>query len=384
METILKKAAAFIKTPGFKFTVKALICVICLGISCWSVNFFTVNGISNNSAKNQNATNYVVMDRYEKYIINSFSDALEGVMSIKKVYWLSDDDMIAPKPNPSCFGQTSNPKDMQAILDQAKDLIDGQEMVFSTDVELIPGSVIRYYYDPTILAINWQVRIDGTAFTISEVKIADASQFRRFLSDGEYSSGGKYLTSEMANTVNAVTASSGDYYSFRWFSNVVYNGQLFRYDGRYIDCCYVDANGDLQFLRAGEITSEEEMQKYIEQNNIRFSLCFGPILVDNGQPERFLGSYPVGEVEKPNERAALCQKDKLHYLMVCANPNPNFLVLWKFRSHLVDMGVQKAYNLDGGRTGAIVFNGQRINNVEERLLSDIIYFATAINYEDEE
>ena len=45
------------------------------------------------------------------------------------------------------------------------------------------------------------------------------------------------------------------------------------------------------------------------------------------------------------------------------------------------MGAVQAYNLDGGRSGTIVLDGERLNEVDERKLSDIIYFATAIGSE---
>ena len=44
------------------------------------------------------------------------------------------------------------------------------------------------------------------------------------------------------------------------------------------------------------------------------------------------------------------------------------------------LGVENAYNLDGGNSTAIVFGGEKINAVQNRhhrKLSDIIYFATA-------
>ena len=44
-------------------------------------------------------------------------------------------------------------------------------------------------------------------------------------------------------------------------------------------------------------------------------------------------------------------------------------------------GVEKAYALDGGQTATMVMRGKTVNRVdwdEERTMSDIIYFATAL------
>jgi len=258
-------------------------------------------------------------------------------------------------------------------------------MVFSTNVKLCPGTKIRYYYDPTILVITWQEVRNNSVYSISEVKIADASQFRRFLSNGEYGSGARYLTSEMAASVNAVVATNGDYYGIRQVGCVVYNGQLMRMEGRTMDSCYIDDQGDLHLVRAGEIVSEEKMEQFIEENNIRFSLSFGPILVENGKAVKIKNPYCVGEVDTPNPRAALCQKDTRHYLLVLCNeqyPYTSTHKLWTFAENLEKLGVKTAYNLDGGRSGSLIMNDEKINYIYERKITDIIYFATAYSNGD--
>ena len=364
--------------------VKAIVCVACVGVTVWGAHTMLIINPAAGQANATDTSDYLVMDRYDKYIINSFSEALEGVMSISRVYWLSDSDLVAPEPDPACYGETSNPKDLEPVIAKAQNLLDGQELVFSTDVELAPDSVIRYYYDPSILAITWQVVIDNSIYSMSEVKISDGSQLRRFLSDGRYAAGTRYLCTEMADTVNAVVAVNGDYYDVRHIGPTVYNRQLMRMEGYRMDSCMIDGDGDLNFVRAGEIVTRSEMEQYVQREDIRFSLAFGPVIVDNGELVDFKSPYCVGEVHQPNDRAALCQKDKLHYLVVIANgPYPyEKHLLSQFAKRVQEMGVQKAYNIDGGRSGVLVINNKKVNEVHERELSDIIYFATAISSED--
>jgi len=378
MKERLKKLSRYI------WSVKLLVCILCVAMVTGGLSVFATSG-KESSTTADHAVNYVVMDRYDKYITNSFSDSLEGIMSIKKVYWLSDTDIVAPEPDPACYGEVEDPKQMLPILNQAAELIEGQEMVFSTNVKLCPGTKIRYYYDPTILVITWQEVRNNSVYSISEVKIADASQFRRFLSNGEYGSGARYLTSEMAASVNAVVATNGDYYGIRQVGCVVYNGQLMRMEGRTMDSCYIDDQGDLHLVRAGEIVSEEKMEQFIEENNIRFSLSFGPILVENGKAVKIKNPYCVGEVDTPNPRAALCQKDTRHYLLVLCNeqyPYTSTHKLWTFAENLEKLGVKTAYNLDGGRSGSLIMNDEKINYIYERKITDIIYFATAYSNGD--
>ena len=50
--------------------------------------------------------------------------------------------------------------------------------------------------------------------------------------------------------------------------------------GTYAETCYIDFSGDMHFTRAGEVLTTEAVQQYVDENNINFSLAFGPILVD--------------------------------------------------------------------------------------------------------
>ena len=219
------------------------------------------------------------------------------------------------------------------------------------------------------------------------MKIDHPSQFRRFLADGTYGSAKQYLTTEMAATVNAVTASSGDFYKFRSNGVMVYNGEVYRNDGS-VDTCYITEEGNLIFSRQGEITTKAQAEQFTEENNVRFSLAFGPILVENGQVnQNFNNRYPIGEVTSRYSRAGLGQLGELHYLMVTANllNGKNTPTIPMFAEQMQKFGCQSAYSLDGGQTAAIVTNGQLINRPDwgyQRQISDIIYFATALPEED--
>lgn len=322
--------------------------------------------------------NSSILDPFDMYINNVTSDALEGVLKTKKIYWLHDTDMVAPEPDPARYGETDDPAELAAVLKEAEPLLDGQELIFRTDTEIMEDSKIKYYLDDTILVITWKHNVGRVVYTCSEVKIAHPSQFRRFLSDGQYGSGKLYLASEMAASVNAVTASNGDYYGYRSYGNLVYNGEVKRWGNRYLDTCYVDENGDLLMLDYGNVVSKEEMEDFVAEHGIRFSLAFGPVLLRDGKRvEKFF--YAIGETDGLYSRAAICQQGPLHYLLVAANRRGQNVS--QFSAHLQEMGVLNAYALDGGQTCAIITGDELMNKVDygsERKTSDIIYFATAL------
>lgn len=324
-----------------------------------------------------------VMDKYDMFMTNEVSDALEGVMEVEKVYWLRDEDIVAPEPDQSCFGTSTEPAELQWLLDEAAQLLDIEEFVFHTGIQIVQGTQIHYYLDETIFVITWQEAKDSCLYTMSEVKIADASQMRRFLAGGTYGYDKQYLTTEMSAEVNAVVASSGDYYQHRKLGIVVYDGKVYRSSGETLDTCFIDDNGDMILVDKGELTDEEEIQKFVEDNNIRFSLSFGPILIRDGvrcDPLR----YWIGEVDQQFPRAALCQMDERHYLLAVACGvfgYGNLPRMRDFALRLEELGCDMAYALDGGQTGVIVMNDERISPIQydaQRRISDILYFATAL------
>ena len=331
----------------------------------------------------QSLVKMATTDKFDMFMTNQLSDTAGDLLSIEKVYWLSDDDQVAPKPDPACYGETDDPSSLGWLLEAAQDILDGQETLFNTDIEIVEGSTVRYYLDETIFAVVWKQTEINIVYTYAEVKIAHPSQFRRFLAGGEYGSEKQFVTTEMAQSVNAVVASSGDFYRFRNYGIIVYDGQVKRNNSEIVDTCMIDDKGDLHLIYAGQMTTMEEAQKYVDENNIRFSVAFGPIIIDNGQLVVPF-DYPLGEVDQYFPRAALCQQGDLHYTVVVSNAEGPYKFVPSmqiFAKHIAALGFEKAYTLDGGQTAVIAMDGDLINAVHfghQREISDIFYFATAV------
>lgn len=308
-------------------------------------------------------------------------ETLQDLTAQKRIYWISRDARSAPAPNPSRFGQAQDAGELAFLADA--DILNGDGLWFSPEISPLPGSCIQYYQDETILAITWKEALDGGVYTFSEIKIAHPSQFRRFLAGGEFGSDKRFITTEMAQSVNAVVASSGDFYHYRRAGTLVYNGIVRRVDNGLVDTCYIDKNGDLLFTRKSDERDTAQFQEFVTENNIQFSLAFGPILIENGQvvtPEY----YAYGEIDDHYPRSALCQLGELHYLLAVVNSEGEHQqtpTIHRFARNLQRRGIQTAYVLDGGQTAVIAMGGKIVNAVlygYQRQISDIIYFATAI------
>lgn len=301
----------------------------------------------------------------------------------KELYTIPSDAKVAPEPNQNLFGEADDPSSLQWLLDEAAWMLEGQELHFNTGINTYSESKVRYYLDDSIFAIAWKEVHEGSVYSYAEVKIRDASQFRRHLAGGEFGSDIQYFTTEMAATVNAVVASAGDFHRFRDFGICVYEGQVKKVEGTYAETCMIDRDGNMKFVYGGELTKTAESQAYVDENDIQFSLCFGPVLVDNYEVKEHTW-YGVGEITDGYARSALCQMGDLHYLVMTANVegiHQDLPTVATFQKYVVETGCRMAYCLDGGQTATIVMNDELVNRPAfgtQRQISDIIYFATAV------
>ena len=378
-QPVREAAPARAARPAFSFGCLILILISLLVLTWALVNIHPGTGTATASSTENRLD---LVGKLDVFMNNAASDALENVTYIKKIYTIPESDLVAPKPDPTKFGSTTDPMVVQAIVDSASELLDGQTLVWNPDIVLMEGTEIQYYYDETILVIAWKEAINNSACTFAEVKIAHGSQLRRALSDNTYGSSVYMYPTQMAENANAVIAINGDFYSYRSLGITVYQRQLYRCKPKSVETCFFNGSGDMIFSHMGELMTEEEATQFIADNDIIFSVAFGPILVENGELKTTY-SYPVGEIEKQYSRAAIGQVDKLHYLLMSINEEGAYqrrIKINEAAEYIYAKGVLNAYALDGGQTATIVMQGETVNRVDwgsERTMSDIIYFATA-------
>ena len=311
--------------------------------------------------------------------------ALEDITFIRRSYSIPENALVAPRPDPALFGETDDPMVVQAVVDSAAVLLDGQSLAWNKDIAFMPGSTIKYYCDETILAIAWKEALGNSAVSFGEIKTADGSQIRRYIANNSYGSDVQFYASDMARDVNAVIALNGDFYAFRSIGITVYGRQLYRNAGKSLDTCFITAEGDLVFAHRGELQSDEDTRRFVQEHDVVFSLSFGPILVENGEllPAESYGDYPIGELNRIYSRSGIGQLGERHYLIATLGeqgPYNTRAQLYTFATYLAAKGCQSAYTLDGGQTAVMIMGGTTFNRVDwdsERTMSDIVYFATA-------
>jgi len=339
-----------------------------------------------------------IVTRLDAYANNIKGELLSGLTYIRKHYVIPEGDLVAPEAPTYNYGTTTDPEEVLAIIEEARSygLLDDQDVIFDKNVDFYYDSDIQYYCDETLLVICWKELIENRICSCVEVKMADGSQLRRKLADDTYGSSTYVYATELAAQCNAVAAMNADYYAFRDLGITVYNHKLYRFDesnynGQYCkynatDSLLIDGKGDFHIFHRGDVCTRAEMEQYVKDNDIMFSIAFGPVLVENWE-QVWCDWYPVGEVDKEYSRASISQVDQLHYLYMAVSfaDNPNEYhprcTINEFAAILAGKGVKTGYCLDGGQTGEVVFRGVPYNHIDygtERAVSDIIYFASAI------
>ena len=313
--------------------------------------------------------------------------ARENLGYISMVWKIPEDALTAPIPDASRYLETADPSAVSSLLDSvyAKNLLQGQSLNWNPSITFLPGSTITCYLDETILMIQWQEQEQGIVGTFSEVVIADGSQFRRKIAGDAFGDMNFKTCTDFARETNAVLALGGDFYNHgRNCGIVVLNRNICRFEPSTCDVCYVTESGDLLFSYRNQFSTVEEAQTFVRDNDIVFSLSFGPVLIDNGQnvtPD----NYPYGEINDTYARAALGLLGQRHYLTLNLNCGNNetygYATLKNAADAMMSRGCSKAYALDGGQTATTVVNGILKNPVQfgyEKALSDIIYFGTSV------
>lgn len=319
--------------------------------------------------------------------------AVQELVYVPYHYVIDEYALCGPVPPEENYGYTTDPAEVSAMLarPEAQRLIGEETLVWNAEISRIPNTGIYWYLDETILVIVWQECEAGGIGTFSEIFISDGSQLRRKIAGDEVWSTRFTTTSRFASSANAVLCLGGDfYYHGRACGISVYQRTIQRFEPYSCDTCFFTSDGDMLFGYRGTMDDQAAVEQFLSENDVLFSLAFGPVLIDNGAdmtPEL----YPWGEINDTYARSAIGMFGRHHYLAMninCGTPNSGYYYLATLRQAadaMLRRGCVKAYTLDGGQTATTVFHNTLINPVQfgwEKDISDVIYFATAIPNEN--
>ena len=212
---------------------------------------------------------------------------------------------------------------------------------------------------------------------MADVKVTDGTSILSAFANNTYGRNITDTTSDMAEENNAVLAINGDYYGARQSGYVIRNGVVYRNQGSNGEDMVISKDGTLSFISESDTNTDSLIQKQAWQ-----VLSFGPVLVENGEVA-VTENDEVGMAMASNPRTAIGTVAKNHYLFVVSDGRTSEsagLSLYELANFMKSLGATNVYNLDGGGSSTMVFQGEVVNNpttngnkISERAVSDILY-----------
>ena len=240
-----------------------------------------------------------------------------------------------------------------------------------------PVETDNSYHDENISIEITEERIGDTTVYVADVQLASADYLKTAFADNTYGRNVTDTTSSIAESVNAILAINGDFYGAQQTGYVIRNGVLYRSTAKKdAEDLVLYADGSFGIIRETEVTAQELLEQGAQD-----ILSFGPALVENGEISVSVNDE-VGRAKASNPRTAIAVIDELHYLFIVSDGRTSEsegLSLYELARFLQSRGVRTAYNLDGGGSSTMVFNGRVVNNptsgrsIKERSVSDIVY-----------
>lgn len=213
---------------------------------------------------------------------------------------------------------------------------------------------------------------DKITYYTADVYVSSIDQLKTAFADGTFGKNVREDTLQMAEDNDALLAISGDSYGNNETGIVVRNGVLYRSETNDAEICVIFQDGVMKIY-----TPEEFDQEQILADQVWQAWNFGPSLLDNGEVKTSF--MTTSYLNSLNPRCAIGYVSPGHYKWVLVDGRDSGYSKGATMSELAQImaneGCSLAYNLDGGKSAAMVYQGSYVNQPADggRSISDIIY-----------
>ncbi len=258
---------------------------------------------------------------------------------------------------------------------------DGSEVVFrdvAAVIEVDPAPPSYVYHSDALRIEISENNVDGVVYFIAEVWLTDPSQLRSAFSSETFN-GATETVKDIAIRNEALLAINGDFATFNNGGIIIRNGELFRENRSTRQLLVIDANGDFHTYVDPPENAEEAAKEYVA-NGVWQTLVFGPVLVADGKEVPLPEDFFVNTRGAREPRTVVAQVENLHYLILVADGRidgySKGFTMKEAQNIMFQYGVETAFNLDGGGSTTIFFNGAVLNrpaNGAARRVPDILF-----------
>lgn len=250
------------------------------------------------------------------------------------------------------------------------------------DVTLTATSFSDADASVTISTVTEGTGDETVTYYVADVVLTDATALRSAFAKDQFGENITELTSEIAADNGAVFAINGDYYGFRDSGIVIRNGVVYRDE---------PARTGLVFYTDGGVEIYDETSTSADEllaDGAWNTLSFGPAIVEDAAVVDGIESQEIDtnfgnhSIQGDQPRTAVGVIDDNHLVFVVVDGRQDGysagVTLTELADIMIDLGATTAYNLDGGGSSTMYFNGEVVNspsNGGERATSDILYIA---------
>ena len=258
--------------------------------------------------------------------------------------------------------------------------------VDAVDTSGANGTFTDTSYSSQFCAVGISTVVTGSGdstvtYYVADVVLTDATVLRSAFAQNEFGTNIVETTSAIAADHDAVFAINGDYYGFRETGIVIRNGVVYRDAG---------ARDGLAFYRDGRVVVYDETATDADTlvaAGVWNTLSFGPAIVEAGavvdgitdvEIDTNVGNHSI-QGDQPRTGIGVIDDDHLVFIVVDGRSEgySEGVTLPELAGIFTGLGCITAYNLDGGGSSTMVFNGALVNNPlgkgTERGTSDILY-----------
>ena len=233
--------------------------------------------------------------------------------------------------------------------------------------------VVGSYADGDLRVVVSKKRSEDATYFVADVCVRNIHGFKTAFAKGKFGHSLYEMPNDISSRMNAVVAISGDTYGSNHQSVVIRNGNLYRDTVGTEDVCVLYSDGVMESYYASQFNLDDAVARGAYQ-----SWAFGPKLIDNGQ---IPASYNTTDVIiAHNPRSAIGYFEPGHYCLVVVDGRQGDysrgMTMDELSQAMIDLGCVDAYNLDGGQSAMMMFQGQIVSQPYKggREISDIIYF----------
>lgn len=261
------------------------------------------------------------------------------------------------------------------VISSSYQKVESGNNVKNTDTGEVSSDSDSYVDDNIKITIK-EYRENDTTIYVADVEVSDPSYLQTAFANDTYGKNVVDETSSIASGVDAILAINGDYYGVQRQGFVLKNGKIYRSTSNSNEDLVIYKNGDWEFIDE----ENTDLEKLLD-NGAYNVLSFGPGLIDNSSIIVSVNDE-VDKAMKNNPRTAIGKISDNHYVFVVSDGRTSEstgLTLYELATFMKSLGCEMAYNLDGGGSSTMYFNGKVINNptsgrsIKERSVSDIVY-----------